>query len=31
MGHDAMDIGLEWQDDRPTKFGWTLWLPFRRK
>ncbi|NJM81997.1 MAG: sterol desaturase family protein [Tabrizicola sp.] len=28
-GHDAMVVGLEWQDDRPTKLGWSLWLPFR--
>ena len=30
-GHDGMTIGLEWQDDRPTKLGWSLLLPFRRK
>lgn len=30
QGHDAMTIGLEWQDDRPSKLGWTLWLPFRK-
>ncbi|MBA3911241.1 MAG: fatty acid hydroxylase [Rhodobacter sp.] len=29
-GHDAMTVGLEWQDDRPMKLGWALWLPFRR-
>ena len=29
-GHDAMTIGLQWQDDRPSKLGWSLWLPFRR-
>lgn len=29
-GHDAMTVGLEWQDDRPTRLGWALWLPFRR-
>ncbi len=29
-GHDAMTVGLEWQDDRPMKLGWVLWLPFRR-
>lgn len=29
-GHDGMTVGLEWQDDRPTRLGWTLWLPFRR-
>lgn len=30
-GHDDMAVGLEWQDDRPTRFGWSLWLPFQRK
>jgi sterol desaturase/sphingolipid hydroxylase (fatty acid hydroxylase superfamily) len=29
-GHEAMTVGLEWQDDRPTRLGWALWLPFRR-
>lgn len=29
-GHDAMVVGLQWQDERPTKLGWSLWLPFRR-
>lgn len=29
-GHDAMEIGLEWQDDRPTQLGWSMWLPFKR-
>jgi sterol desaturase/sphingolipid hydroxylase (fatty acid hydroxylase superfamily) len=29
-GHDAMTIGLEWQDDRPARLGWSLSLPFRR-
>lgn len=29
-GHDAMVLGLaEWQDEAPTKLGWTLALPFR--
>ena len=28
-GHEAMVVGLEWQDDKPTKLGWSLWLPFR--
>lgn len=28
-GHDGMVVGLEWQDMRPTKLGWSLWLPFR--
>ncbi|MCF6444259.1 sterol desaturase family protein [Nereida sp. MMG025] len=30
-GHDNMDIGLEWQDDRPSRLGWSLALPFMRK
>jgi sterol desaturase/sphingolipid hydroxylase (fatty acid hydroxylase superfamily) len=30
-GHDDMVIGLEWQDERPMKLGWSLMLPFRRK
>ncbi|KPP86124.1 MAG: Sterol desaturase [Rhodobacteraceae bacterium HLUCCO07] len=30
-GHDDMTIGLEWQDDRPSKLGWSLWLPFGQK
>ncbi|WP_372612396.1 sterol desaturase family protein [Aquicoccus sp.] len=30
-GHDDMTIGLEWQDDRPSRLGWSLWLPFGRK
>ncbi|MBZ8118441.1 sterol desaturase family protein [Roseovarius sp. LXJ103] len=29
-GHDGMTIGLEWQDRRPSKLGWSLWLPFRK-
>ncbi len=29
-GHDAMTVGLEWQDDRPSSLKWALWLPFRR-
>ncbi|NJS38231.1 MAG: sterol desaturase family protein [Rhodobacteraceae bacterium] len=29
-GHEAMTVGLEWQDDRPMKLAWALWLPFRR-
>lgn len=28
-GHDAMTTGLAWQDDRPSRLGWALWLPFR--
>lgn len=28
-GHDGMTIGLsEWQDDAPTRLGWSLALPF---
>jgi sterol desaturase/sphingolipid hydroxylase (fatty acid hydroxylase superfamily) len=30
-GHEAMQVGLEWQDDRPSKLGWSLALPFARK
>ena len=30
-GHDDMKIGLRWQDDRPSKLGWSLALPFRNK
>lgn len=30
LGHDNMTIGLEeWQDDAPTRLGWSLALPFR--
>lgn len=29
-GHQSMTVGLEWQDDRPAKLGWSLLLPFRR-
>ncbi len=29
-GHDDMTIGLRWQDDKPSKLGWSLWLPFRK-
>ena len=28
-GHEAMVVGLQWQDDKPAKLGWSLWLPFR--
>lgn len=28
-GHHGMVVGLEWQDERPSKLGWSLWLPFR--
>lgn len=30
-GHDDMTIGLGWQDDRPSRLGWSLLLPFRRR
>ncbi|MGB8812253.1 MAG: sterol desaturase family protein [Paracoccaceae bacterium] len=30
-GHDAMTVGLEWQDDAPSRLGWSLALPFRRR
>lgn len=29
-GHEAMTLGLEWQDERPARLGWSLWLPFRK-
>ena len=29
-GHQAMTVGLEWQDDQPAKLGWSLLLPFRK-
>ncbi|MCY3877937.1 MAG: sterol desaturase family protein [Rhodobacteraceae bacterium] len=28
-GHAEMKTGLEWRDDRPTRLGWSLWLPFK--
>lgn len=29
-GHEGMTVGLtEWQDEAPTRLGWTLALPFR--
>ncbi|MDW3224695.1 MAG: sterol desaturase family protein [Paracoccaceae bacterium] len=30
-GHDEMQVGLQWQDDRPSRLGWSLSLPFSRK
>lgn len=30
-GHTEMTIGLQWQDDRPSRLGWSLALPFKRK
>lgn len=29
-GHDDMKIGLRWQDDKPSRLGWSLRLPFRK-
>lgn len=29
-GHRGMTLGLDWQDDRPARLGWSLMLPFRR-
>ena len=29
-GHDGVEIGLQWQDDRPARLGWSLLLPFRK-
>ena len=26
---DGLVVGLEWQDEKPAKLGWSLWLPFR--
>ena len=30
-GHDDMQVGLEWQDVRPSRLGWSLWLPFSKR
>lgn len=30
-GHDDMEVGLEWQDNRPSRLDWALALPFMRK
>jgi sterol desaturase/sphingolipid hydroxylase (fatty acid hydroxylase superfamily) len=30
-GHDDMQVGLEWQDDRPSGLVWSMSLPFTRK
>ena len=29
-GPDGMTIGLQWQNENPTKLGWSLLLPFRK-
>ncbi len=26
---DGLVTGLQWQDEKPAKLGWSLWLPFR--
>lgn len=30
-GHDDMEVGLRWQDERPSKLFWVLKLPFTNK
>ncbi|MFK7765576.1 MAG: sterol desaturase family protein [Roseobacter sp.] len=30
-GHEGMQVGLQWQDERPSRLGWSLALPFSRK
>jgi sterol desaturase/sphingolipid hydroxylase (fatty acid hydroxylase superfamily) len=30
-GHEAMQLGLGWRDDRPSRLGWSLVLPFRAR
>ncbi|KIC11731.1 fatty acid hydroxylase [Leisingera sp. ANG-M1] len=30
-GHEGMTVGLQWQDSRPARLGWSLLLPFRRR
>jgi sterol desaturase/sphingolipid hydroxylase (fatty acid hydroxylase superfamily) len=31
-GHQGMTIGLPpYQSEAPTRFGWSLWLPFRQQ
>ncbi|MFD1159820.1 sterol desaturase family protein [Roseovarius aestuarii] len=30
QGHDEMTTGLQWQDEKPSKLGWSLMLPFRK-
>ena len=31
LSHQEMEVGLTWQNDKPTKFWWSIWLPFRNK
>ena len=28
--HEDMEIGLNWQDEKPEKLGWSLALPFKK-
>jgi len=30
-GDSAMTVGLEWQDEKPARLGWSLMLPFAKK
>jgi len=30
-GDEAIEVGLQWQDEAPAKLGWSLMLPFFRK
>ncbi|MCF8511994.1 MAG: sterol desaturase family protein [Rhodobacteraceae bacterium] len=29
-GHEQMELGLQWQDEKPSRLGWALMLPFRK-
>ena len=29
-GHKNMKLGLKWQNDKPTKLGCSLWIPFKK-
>lgn len=29
-GQEQMTVGLEWQDEKPSRLGWALMLPFRK-
>ena len=31
QGREGMEVGLEWQDERPMRLGWSLMLPFRSR
>jgi hypothetical protein len=28
--HKEMEVGLNWQDEKPEKLGWSLSLPFKK-